>query len=159
MRPIPCQFQWSGREGWNDTFMHTAPVPSYDMFKHCLFSFSQLCEMEGGTHFFIWRNWAPRRLDRGKAGKSRPPLFLSQTSERDCVGLPNDNVLILFVWLRLHQDYRPYQANIRVSDTAEGMSVSLNAWGLSQAASCSESDSAVCKLQWIAALSSGISTA
>lgn len=96
MCPIPCQFpRVHGREEveW-DTFMHSNSVPSYDMFKHCLYCVfpSNSVRWEGGTHFFIWRNWAPRRLDRGKAGKSQSTLqksSVSQTSERerDCVAI------------------------------------------------------------------------
>lgn len=74
---------WLGEGQWNGTNPPTAiqclGMTSLNTAFVCGF-FQQL---KGGTHFFVWRNQAPKRLDRGKAGSSRQPLqkqSLSQTS-------------------------------------------------------------------------------
>lgn len=93
----------AGRETmeWHK-LVHSNSGPRYDMFKHglCVGVFQQL---KGGTHFFIWRNQAAKRLDRGRAGSGRQPLQNSLSprpmpcsrERRDCS--PNDKVLIVSV--------------------------------------------------------------
>lgn len=97
---------WVGEGGWNVTNSSAAiQCPVMTCFNTAfLCFFSNSGRWEGGTHFFMWRNRAPKRLDRGEAGNSSqsfPRSPLSQTNalckgEKLCYH-PNDNVLILFV--------------------------------------------------------------